>query len=365
MISGTTGAFFVLWERGSGIPLLGLDLVQATIALGVVWALRGRLRRSLDALALVFLAGIPIVPLATIGVQPDLRLLVGASLALIPIAVALLIPWNRGFYASWAVVFAATILVGTSLLAQAGRLAIDQAVELGGVVAIGIAFGVLGQRIRHRQDVLDAERLSLQRVMSLQSRNQAAALKILNEDLARTARADPLTGAGNRLRLDEDMAALSDRLRRYGQALSLVMFDIDHFKEYNDRYGHIAGDDALRHVARLLRDGLRPGDLIYRFGGEELLVVLPEQGPDGAVAAAERLRIQLVEAAIPHEANPPWGVLTVSGGIAAVPAGTHSSWDAWVERADRALYLAKRSGRNRVNLAPNEALETSWTSVSR
>ena len=108
---------------------------------------------------------------------------------------------------------------------------------------------------------------------------------------------------------------------------------------------------------RSLRDGLRPGDLIYRYGGEELLVVLPEQGADGALAAAERLRLSLADAAIPHAANPPWGVLTVSVGAAAVLPGTVSNWDAWVERADRALYIAKAAGRNRSHLATDGALD--------
>ncbi|MDH4335310.1 MAG: GGDEF domain-containing protein [Chloroflexota bacterium] len=333
-------------------------MVQAGIALSAALAIRGPLRRHPDSVAAAFLVSVPIVPLASIAVQPDLTLLVGASLALIPSAVALLIPWRRSMYALWAVGFAAIVVLATTFLQQVAALPAALGLQLIAVVFIGIAFGILGQRIRRRQDILDGEYQDMQRELAQQSRIQAAALKVLNEELALTARADALTGAGNRLRLDEDMAALSDRLRRYGQALSLILLDIDHFKEYNDRYGHVAGDDALRRVVSSLRDGLRPGDLIYRYGGEELLVVLPEQGPDGAVKAAERLRSLLQDAGIPHEANPPWGVLTLSGGVVAVPAGTGSNWNEWVERADRALYLAKRTGRNRIQLATSEALVT-------
>lgn len=355
LVAVVAGVTFLVSGAPSGPTLFLLDAAQAGIALAVVVAVRGPLHRHPDGLAMLFLVGVPIVPLGTLAVQPDLRLLVGASLTLIPGAVALLVPWRGRFFALWAAAFVAIVVLGSVVLVQGSMLPLVRALELNAVVSIGIAFAVLGWRIRHRQDILGAEREFLHRELSLQARRQAAVLQQLNAELVRVARADALTGAGNRLRLEEDMFALTDRLRRYGQGLSLVLFDIDRFKEFNDRYGHVAGDEALRRVVASMRQGLRAGDLVYRYGGEELLVVLPEQQSTGAVGVAERLRTTLMDAAIPHADDPPWSVLTVSAGVAAVLPGTTSTWDAWVDRADRALYAAKAAGRNRSKLAADDS----------
>jgi two-component system chemotaxis response regulator CheY len=166
----------------------------------------------------------------------------------------------------------------------------------------------------------------------------------LHRRLHADARHDPLTGIGNRLRLAEDLAAISARMERYGHSYCVAMFDIDRFKGFNDGGGHAAGDDVLRRVAHALRDGVRGGDAVYRYGGEEFVVLLPEQTLDGAAQAGERLRAAIEGLAIPHPAG---GIVTISGGVAGVSDGAASPDDLF-EAADKALYAAKAGGRNRV-----------------
>jgi diguanylate cyclase (GGDEF)-like protein len=171
-------------------------------------------------------------------------------------------------------------------------------------------------------------------------------LERLNADLAEVARTDSLTGAGNRRRLDEDLVGLHSRSRRHGWAYSVAMFDIDWFKAFNDTYGHLAGDDALRAVAQALVRSGRASDNVYRYGGEEFVVVLADES-DGACLAVERWREAIQKLAIPHEGSP-FGVVTVSAGVATAPTGVEIEAEGVVARADAALYEAKQQGRNRV-----------------
>jgi diguanylate cyclase (GGDEF)-like protein len=132
----------------------------------------------------------------------------------------------------------------------------------------------------------------------------------------------------------------------------VLMVDVDHFKKYNDRYGHPAGDECLRQVAQVLMDKLRrPVDLVARYGGEEFIAVLPQSDEAYAMAVAERVR-QAVEALqLRHEGSSSALVLTVSVGVASGTALFGQAPESLVARADQALYLAKREGRNRVSLA--------------
>jgi diguanylate cyclase (GGDEF)-like protein len=158
------------------------------------------------------------------------------------------------------------------------------------------------------------------------------------------ARHDPLTGIGNRLRLAEDLLAICARVERYGHSYCVAVFDIDSFKAYNDAAGHLGGDDVLRHVAHALRDAARGGDAVYRYGGEEFVVLLPEQTLETAGMAAERLRATVEALALPHPAG---GVVTVSAGVAGLGNGAVTPEELFAA-ADAALYAAKAAGRNRV-----------------
>lgn len=160
------------------------------------------------------------------------------------------------------------------------------------------------------------------------------------------ARHDVLTGVGNRLRLVEDLRVLSGRMERYGHGSCVALLDVDHFKAYNDTAGHLAGDDVLRAVAGALRATIRSGDTLYRYGGEEFLVLLPEQTLERAALAAERLRAAVEALGIAH---PNGGVVTVSVGVAQ-PTECTGAPEALLELADQALYRAKEAGRNRVEV---------------
>jgi diguanylate cyclase (GGDEF)-like protein/PAS domain S-box-containing protein len=168
-------------------------------------------------------------------------------------------------------------------------------------------------------------------------------------DLLTSARTDPLTGAGNRLRLTEDLHTLSAGAVRHGRHVYLALVDVDSFKLYNDTYGHLAGDDVLRSVAIELRRVSRGGDSLYRYGGEEFVVVLADSLPGGAAGAAERLRIAVEDLMLPHVGSA-FGVVTVSIGVAALAEPAGRTVDDALRAADLALYAAKGAGRNRVEL---------------
>lgn len=184
---------------------------------------------------------------------------------------------------------------------------------------------------------------------------QSAELERLNRALFAQSRADALTGLGSRLKLREDLEAIAARARRYGHGYCVVMCDVDFFKAYNDGHGHLAGDEVLRTVARTLRATCRGGDHAYRYGGEEFLILLPEQSLDGGFAAAERHRRAIEALAIPHPGNPCGGVVTISAGVAALPNTSTAPIDTWLAAADAALYRAKHSGRNRVAVDGDDA----------
>ena len=202
---------------------------------------------------------------------------------------------------------------------------------------------------------LDAEELSVRlisasRVTSLhrQLTEKTQSLEKLNRLLFEQARKDPLTQLGNRLQLHEDLEVMSGRMDRYGHTYSALLCDVDFFKPYNDRYGHISGDEVLVEVADTVARHLRSGDKAYRYGGEEFLVVLPEQSLEDARGVAERIRQAVEDLDILHDAKEPPGGITISAGVSSLSAQDGRPIGALLAEADAALYRAKRSGRNRV-----------------
>jgi diguanylate cyclase (GGDEF)-like protein/PAS domain S-box-containing protein len=172
-------------------------------------------------------------------------------------------------------------------------------------------------------------------------------LERLNVALAEQARRDPLTGLGNRLRLEEDLVACDARRVRYGHSYCVLLCDLDRFKALNDRQGHQAGDSVLRDVADTLERESRAGDAVYRYGGEELLVLLADQTLEGALITCERMREAVHRRGLAHADNEA-GVVTISIGAAACSQGIQTDPQDAIRRADRALYAAKAQGRNRV-----------------
>ena len=169
--------------------------------------------------------------------------------------------------------------------------------------------------------------------------------KRLEEELRRLAQTDGLTGLYNRRFLDQSMETEFHRARRTGNSLSVIMFDIDHFKRFNDTYGHDQGDRVLQSVADTLRAALRNYDLPCRYGGEEFLAILPNTDAAGAYAVAERLRKDIVELTVDNLK------VTISLGVATYPDLDIAGSEQLVERADGALYLSKENGRNRTSVA--------------
>jgi two-component system, cell cycle response regulator len=188
------------------------------------------------------------------------------------------------------------------------------------------------------------------RVTSLHRKlsEQSAQLERLNRRLFDQSRTDPLTELGSRLKLSEDLETIYARADRYGHSCCAVMCDVDFFKAYNDSKGHLAGDGVLQAVARALANTVRSGDQVYRYGGEEFLILLPEQSLDEGLAAAERYRQAIEALAIPHDSNPPDNIVTISAGVAVLTHAEGKSVSAWLNEADAALYRAKQLGRNRV-----------------
>ncbi len=173
------------------------------------------------------------------------------------------------------------------------------------------------------------------------------ALEKANEQLALLSRTDGLTGLLNRGSWENLVEAEFERYRRYGQATSLVMFDIDHFKKVNDTYGHVIGDEVIRHTAAVTRRYFRQSDSIGRYGGEEFGVILPETCVESARVICERVRKHIAR----HPVETTAGAIsyTISMGIAE-PGDTPDSYTHWLQKADQALYASKNAGRNKVSV---------------
>jgi two-component system chemotaxis family response regulator WspR len=160
---------------------------------------------------------------------------------------------------------------------------------------------------------------------------------------------DPLTGVANRRRFDEVIASEWQRGLRQRRPLSVLMCDIDHFKQYNDNFGHVSGDFCIKRTAEILMEQLRrPGDLVVRYGGEEFVILLPETDLLGALRIANTCRKQIENLIVPHGVFASEGRVTLSIGVCAVVPSSQLSIISLMEAADAALYEAKRNGRNQI-----------------
>ena len=194
-------------------------------------------------------------------------------------------------------------------------------------------------------DELEARLIVAERVrgLHLEILETRRALEAANARLDDAAHRDALTGLGNRFRLAEDLPSIHGRFVRHGHRYNIALLDIDHFKAYNDTHGHQGGDALLAELGRVIASELRRGDLAYRYGGEEFLLVLANGTIKGAGMGAERLRRCVAEGtAGPHLP----GAATLSAGVAEAMPG--ESIEQVIGRADGALYRAKDAGRNRV-----------------
>lgn len=218
---------------------------------------------------------------------------------------------------------------------------LDRAIEAGGddYLVKPVSFVVLNAKIRalHRIETMRSKLLEM-------SRELAAA----NRELEKLSRQDGLTGIANRRHFDSYLQLEVRRAARERQPLSLILADVDHFKAFNDRFGHQAGDDCLRQVAgALCLAGRRPADLVARYGGEEFALVLPGTMVDGAIEVAQSISKLVGGLEIAHARSESEQGVTLSQGIASLVPDRETSSEDLIQRADQALYQAKQQGRNR------------------
>ncbi len=183
-------------------------------------------------------------------------------------------------------------------------------------------------------------------------------LEATNRKLITLSMIDPLTGLGNRRSMEVDIMKVHAAGIRHGRPYSIVLLDIDYFKKYNDHYGHQAGDKVLEAVSSHFAEAIRESDAVYRYGGEEFLLVMPDTNIDEALIPVKRIIEGLADLNIEHTESP-LGYLTTSAGLA---CSRHlgqrlASWRQVVERADEGLYDAKSAGRNRVLVSQRNALK--------
>ena len=218
---------------------------------------------------------------------------------------------------------------------------LDRAIEAGGddYLVKPVSFVVLNAKIRALQ------RLESMRTKQLEmSRDLASA----NRELEKLSRQDGLTGIANRRYFDSYLVTEVRRAAREKAPVSLILSDVDHFKAFNDCYGHQAGDDCLRRVAAALSSaGRRPADLAARYGGEEFAIVLPGTVLEGAVDVAQAVSRVIDGLAIPHARSAVDQTVTLSQGVVSLIPEKESASEDLIQRADQALYMAKQQGRNR------------------
>ncbi len=217
---------------------------------------------------------------------------------------------------------------------------LDRAIEAGGddYLVKPVSSVVLNAKIRAMQRIDSMSRKLLE--MSTQ-------LTAVNRELELLSRQDALTRIANRRYFDSYLAQELKRAVRQKSDLSLILIDVDHFKRYNDRYGHQPGDDCLRQVATALAAVCRrPADLAARYGGEEFAVILPDTSLAGAIVLADSLRLAVAQLAIPHADSDVSKVVTMSQGIVSLVPDAQATPEQLIECADQALYRAKQKGRD-------------------
>ena len=310
-----------------------------------------------------------------VAVLPASGPLALAGVALTPLAFAVFVPLERHQHAIWLaatnVIYLAVVLL---MVVPTAMLHTSDASRPAGVLcaaALGTLVSTMANGIeQRRRSQANGQLLALRKLYGRMKEHEAdlrrqdeflfmqqetlvvqqAELLRLNEELETIARIDALTGLGNRLRLNEDLAQLAGRIERNGGSAGLLLMDLDRFKRLNDVSGHLAGDAALRGVSDVLRNTSRVGDGLYRYGGEEFLIILHDCDDAVLRAAAQRYVTAIEVAAMPHPDNPPYGVVTASAGAVEMSQANCVDIDAALHDADEALYVAKARGRNRLEL---------------
>jgi diguanylate cyclase (GGDEF)-like protein len=267
--------------------------------------------------------------------------LVGVAIVCTGSLLASLLLGRSGLMWSYCSVVASFLLVDR-------RIALGASLALIGSISLfGADFSGLAERASYAATASIVGLFAF--IFAFQTARQRAQLEAL-------ASHDPLTGAGNRRLLERDLDSEVEQFGRSPRPVALVVLDLDHFKQVNDRFGHEAGDRVLADFARLLQLHLRKLDRLYRFGGEEFVLLLPGTPPAGLPIVLEKLH-QAVHA----ELRGPGGSVTVSMGAASLHAD--ETWGQWLARADAALYRAKNSGRDRYEIERDPSAHTGSVQV--
>jgi len=352
-----------------GYFLLVVPLVVA--AFGVLRTVRRGCRRYVVQLGML----VGLLPFAAtlLGVWliPQDQIVALSSLGLMPLAFAIFIPLDRGANSVWLGLANTIVIASIAVMAATGappsyEIAALFAAILGSALSLGAndiqlrrrhemngqlisVRGLYSRMKEHEQDLRRQDEFLFMQQETLVV--QQAELLRLNEELETIARLDALTGLGNRLRLNEDLAAVAARIERHGGTAGLLLLDLDRFKRLNDSAGHLAGDAALRGVADSLRKTSRQGDGVYRYGGEEFLVILHDCDEAALYAAGQRYLTAIQAAGMAHPDNPPYGLVTASAGATELSQANCTDVDSALHDADEALYVAKESGRNRLHVS--------------
>ncbi|QJQ95127.1 MULTISPECIES: diguanylate cyclase [Halomonadaceae] len=199
-----------------------------------------------------------------------------------------------------------------------------------------------------------------------QLKNKQKQLEALNDKLHRQATSDGLLGIANRREFERVLKLEWRRAARERQPLSLLLIDVDNFKVFNDTYGHLEGDECLRHIASTLKEAAaRPGDLVARYGGEEMAILLPRTELEGATHMAQRIHDLLAERACAFPASPVANHVTVSIGVTSMLPVRHANAHTLIKQADEGLYAAKANGRNRTEVVSRIRLIASMDDAHR
>lgn len=317
-------------------------LPELVVVGAIVWlAASRRVVIELTATALLMLVfGVTLVRL---WVLPETSVASVAYLSILLVGSGLFLPWTSRWHVAW-LASGVVAVSGVAALAPEAMAAAGSRSLLLAVIGFAALVSFFGHRLwqTRLRDMLE-QQFAL-RELSRYAQRQEAHVTELNRELSRVARRDTLTDVGNRLALDEALSRLldqGDRLRP--QRFAVVLFDIDHFKPYNDEHGHLVGDAALGRLGQILRRAVRGNDLAFRYGGEEFLLLLPGVELSGAMAIADRVRMAVAE---DHDSDVP--SFTISGGVALCDPADGPDPAPLLRRADVALYRAKDAGRNRI-----------------
>lgn len=339
LMSLDLGANLLIGTRGIAALAPFTIAAVAITASGAFLAYRGTFRA--EPLGLIAVFAVFGVALLGEALTPDGQMLGTAQLAIILVGIGLFLPWRQTWHIT-ALISCIALSIAFELSPLGATLGGNDAGNLIAAVLMAAVTSLIGHRLSQGRARAMLEQQFTLRRLSRYAHRQETNVTELNRELRIVARRDSLTGVGNRLAFNEAIARLLDQGdRMHPLPCALILFDLDHFKAYNDEHGHQAGDAALARIGEILLRATRDSDVAFRYGGEEFLLLVADVDLTVAIAVAERVRIA-TEASV---GLPPF---TISGGVAIADPADGLDPQPLVRRADTALYIAKRAGRNRI-----------------